>query len=220
MRAGCRSAIGAPRSAGGDGAGAAPARIRATRGCPAEADARLGRCSSRRCSRRRCSRRRCSRRRCSSRRCETTRVVSGSWVGVDISRMWFAPAALSASAVGGGLAGSGVGGAGAGSGVVAGACSGVGAGWAAAGGGAGTAGALGGAGGAAGAGGGLGALRDGSKPSGSTYVSLSPTRIPRWTYGTACSASPDGPGSAMGSPSATDAPFRTRSEPRCVSEAL
>jgi hypothetical protein len=37
------------------------------------------------------------------------------------------------------------------------------------------------AGGAAGPGGGLGALRGGSNPSGSTYVSLSPTLIPRWT---------------------------------------
>ena len=37
------------------------------------------------------------------------------------------------------------------------------------------------AGGAAGAGGGLDALRGGSKPSGSTYVSSPPTRMPRWT---------------------------------------
>ena len=51
-------------------------------------------------------------------------------------------------------------------------------------------------------------------------VSSSPTRMPRWTYGTACSASPDGPGSAIGSPSATMAPLRTRSGPRCVSDAL
>lgn len=77
-----------------------------------------------------------------------------------------------------------------------------------------------GAGGAAGAGGGLGALRGGSSSSGSTYVSLSPTRMPRCRYGTSCSASPVGPGSAIGSPSATVAPLRTRSVPRCVREAL
>jgi hypothetical protein len=76
------------------------------------------------------------------------------------------------------------------------------------------------AGGAAGAGGGLGALRGGSRPSGSTYVSFSPTRIPRWTYGAACSTSPEGPASASGSPSDTEAPLRTRSVPRWVSEAL
>ena len=38
-----------------------------------------------------------------------------------------------------------------------------------------------GAGGAAGAGGGVGAARGGRSESGSTYVSASPTRIPRWT---------------------------------------
>jgi hypothetical protein len=76
------------------------------------------------------------------------------------------------------------------------------------------------AGGAAGAGGGLGALRGGSNPSGSTYVSLSPTLIPRWTYGTSCSASPDGPGSAIAAPSATAAPLCVRSVPRCVRETL
>ena len=74
--------------------------------------------------------------------------------------------------------------------------------------------------GAAGAGGGLGALRGGSSPSGSTYVSPSPSRIPRWTYGTACSGSPDVPEAAIGSPSATCWPRLTRSAPRWVSEAL
>lgn len=59
-----------------------------------------------------------------------------------------------------------------------------------------------GAGGAAGAGGGLvGAPRGGSSESGSTYVSPSPTRMPRWTYGTGCSGSPEGPASAIISPS-------------------
>jgi hypothetical protein len=76
------------------------------------------------------------------------------------------------------------------------------------------------AGGAAGAGGGLGALRGGSNPSGSTYVSLSPTLIPRWTYGTSCSASPDTPGSAIAAPSATAAPLCVRSVPRCVRETM
>ena len=74
-----------------------------------------------------------------------------------------------------------------------------------------------GAGGAAGAGGGWVALRDGSRASGSTYWS-SPTRTPRWTYGTECSGSPEGPGWAIGSLSATLAPFLTSSGPRCVSE--
>ena len=76
------------------------------------------------------------------------------------------------------------------------------------------------AGGAAGAGGGLVATRGGSKDSGSTYVSSSPTRTPRWTYGTSCSGSPDGPGSAIGSPSSTCAPRFTSSCPRCVRDAL
>ena len=83
-----------------------------------------------------------------------------------------------------------------------------------------TPGSEGGAGGAAGAGGGLGALRGGSKLRGSTYVSSSPMRIPRWTYGTSCSASPEGPGSASASPSPTCSPRLTRSAPRCVSDAL
>jgi hypothetical protein len=74
--------------------------------------------------------------------------------------------------------------------------------------------------GASGAGGGLGALRGGSSPSGSTYASPSPSRIPRWTYGTACSGSPDVPEAAIGSPSATYWPRLTRSAPRWVSEAL
>jgi hypothetical protein len=76
------------------------------------------------------------------------------------------------------------------------------------------------AGGAMGAGGGMGALRGGSNSIGSTYVSLSPTRIPRWRYGTSCSDSPVGPGSAIGSPSATLAPFRTRNAPTWVSDTL
>jgi hypothetical protein len=113
-------------------------------------------------------------------------------------------------------AGSGAGageGAGAGAGGAAGGCSaaggaGLGGGWGA------------GAGGAAGAGGGWGALRDGSRPSGSTYVSLAPNLTPRCTYGTSCSASPLGPGSAIGSPSETVALRLTRRSPRCVSETL
>jgi hypothetical protein len=125
-----------------------------------------------------------------------------------------------AAAAGAALGGSGVGTTGAGSGAEAGTGAGAGAGCAAAGGGAGTAGELGAGGAAGGAGGGLGAPRDGSNWSGSTYVSPSPTRIPRWRYGVWCSASPDGPESAIGSPSAREAPFRTRSVPRCVSEAL
>ena len=82
----------------------------------------------------------------------------------------------------GAAVGSAAGGAGAGCGVGGGAGTGAGAGsgWAAAGGGAEAGGGVG-AGAAAGAGGGLGALRGGSRPSGSTYVSPSPTRIPRWT---------------------------------------
>jgi hypothetical protein len=77
-----------------------------------------------------------------------------------------------------------------------------------------------GAGGASGAGGGKGAPRDGRSVRGSTYVSLAPTRTPRWTYGTGCSASPVGPASARTSPSETVAPRRTRSDPRCVSDTL
>ena len=76
------------------------------------------------------------------------------------------------------------------------------------------------AGGASGAGGGWEAPRGGRSESGSTYVSVEPSRTPRWTYGTGCSASPVGPGSATTSPSATVAPRRTRSVPRCVSETL
>lgn len=74
-----------------------------------------------------------------------------------------------------------------------------------------------GAGGAAGAGGGLVVSRDGSRESGSTYRS-SPTRTPRWTYGTSCSGSPDGPGSETASPSSTRAPFFTTRGPRWVSD--
>ncbi|GIU94299.1 MAG: hypothetical protein KatS3mg012_0756 [Gaiellaceae bacterium] len=76
------------------------------------------------------------------------------------------------------------------------------------------------AGAAAGTGGGGAAPRGGSRVSGSTYVSAAPTRTPRWTYGRSCSTSPDGPGSATGSPSRTRAPARTRSGPRWVSDAL
>ena len=88
-----------------------------------------------------------------------------------------APAAvgttMGSAAGGAGAAGCGVGG-GAGTGA------GAGSGGAAAGGVAEAGGGVG-AGAAAGAGGGLGALRGGSRPSGSTYASPSPTRIPRWT---------------------------------------
>jgi hypothetical protein len=77
-----------------------------------------------------------------------------------------------------------------------------------------------GAGGAAGAGGGLVAPRGGSRESGSTYVSSSPRRTPKWTYETSCSASPEGPASATGSPSSTCAPRFTSNGPRCVREAL
>lgn len=77
-----------------------------------------------------------------------------------------------------------------------------------------------GAGGASGTGGGLEAPRGGRKVSGSTYVSLEPTRTPRWTYGTGCSASPLGPASESTSPSETDAPRRTRRAPRWVKETL
>ena len=62
--------------------------------------------------------------------------------------------------------------------------------------------------------------RDGSRVRGSTYVSPGPTRTPRWTYGTGCSTSPLGPASASTSPSATVAPRRTCSAPRCVSDTL
>ena len=76
-----------------------------------------------------------------------------------------------------------------------------------------------GAGGAAGAGGGWGATRGGRRERGSTYWS-SPSRIPRWTYGASCSGSPDGPGSAIGSPSSTRCARFTSSWPRWVSDAL
>ena len=121
---------------------------------------------------------------------------------------------LGACAVGAAGAASGAAaGTGAGSGEGAGVGAGAGAGCVATGGGGAAAGG-GVAGGATGAGGGLGALRGGSSSSGSTYVSASPTRMPRCTYGVACSGSPVGPASAMGSPSRTDAPFLTRSVPR------
>jgi hypothetical protein len=123
-------------------------------------------------------------------------------------------APLGAVAAAGGLPGSETGVA-AGGGTAAGGDAGC----SAAGGGAGAGGGLE-AGGAAGAGGGLGALRGGSSPSGSTYVSPSPTLIPRWTYGVSCSTSPDGPGSAIAAPSATGTPLRVCSVPRCVSETL
>ena len=87
--------------------------------------------------------------------------VGDSWVGLGVG-------------VGVGV---GVGtGAGAGSGAPTGGGDAVGSAGAGAGAGAGT-----GAGGAAGAGGGVGAARGGRSESGSTYVSASPTRIPRWT---------------------------------------
>src|SRR5580765_445902 len=41
--------------------------------------------------------------------------------------------------------------------------------------------------------------------------------MPRWTYGTLSSGSPLGPIVPTPSPSATDAPFSTAMEPRCVS---
>ena len=97
---------------------------------------------------------------------EVSRELSGAW-------------ATGAAGAGSG-AGTGAG-AGVGAGVGAGAGAGAGAGCSATGGGGGGAGEGTVAGGAAGAGGGLEALRGGSKPSGSTYVSPSPTRMPRWT---------------------------------------
>ncbi|CAN5316953.1 hypothetical protein BH20ACT13_BH20ACT13_02370 [soil metagenome] len=107
----------------------------------------------------------------------------------------------------------GAGGGGAGSGTEAGGVSAIGGVGAAEAGGAG-------AGGAAGAGGGVGAARGGSKDSGSTYVSSSPTRTPRWTYGTSCSGTPVGPASASGALSVTCSPRFTRSGPRWVNETL
>lgn len=79
-------------------------------------------------------------------------------------------------------------------------------------------GAGGGAGGAIG--GGAGVPRAGSRVSGSTYVSRSPTRTPMCTYGTSCSGSPDVPESATASPSSTGEPRLTSSRPRCVSDDL
>jgi hypothetical protein len=76
-----------------------------------------------------------------------------------------------------------------------------------------------GAGGSAPAGGGVG-TRDGRSESGSTYVSSEPKRTPKWTYGTSCSGSPDGPLSAIGSPSLTSSPRPTSNCPRWVSDAL
>ncbi len=86
---------------------------------------------------------------------------------------------------------------------------------------AGGAGGGGGAAGGAGVGGGAGAgaSRTGSSVSGSTYVSPSPARTPRCTYGTPCSGSPEEPPWATGSPSATSSPRRTSSVPRWVSDA-
>jgi len=107
----------------------------------------------------------------------------------------------------------GAGGGGAGSGTEAGGVSAIGGVGAAEAGGAG-------AGGAAGAGGGMGAARGGSKDSGSTYVSSSPTRTPRWTYGISCSGTPVGPASASGALSVTCSPRFTRSGPRWVNETL
>jgi len=77
-----------------------------------------------------------------------------------------------------------------------------------------------GAGGAAGVGGGMGTARGGSRDSGSTYVSSSPARMPRCTYGTSCSETPVGPASASGDPSATRSPRLTRIGPRWVKETL
>jgi hypothetical protein len=104
------------------------------------------------------------------------------------------PARVEAGAVGGSVAGCGAGaGEGAGTGVEALAPA---AGAPAAGGST--------AGGDSGAGGGPSAPRGGRSPNGSTYVSALPTRMPRCTYGTACSGSPVGPGVATTSPSVSD----------------
>jgi hypothetical protein len=60
-----------------------------------------------------------------------------------------------------------------------------------------------------------GAARSGRSSSGSTYPSGSPVRrTPRWTYGWSCSDSPLSPSVPSCSPSATDAPRATPSEPR------
>jgi len=83
--------------------------------------------------------------------------VGNSWVGLGVGVGFGVGAGAGSGAATGG--GDAAGGAGAGAGA-----------------GAGT-----GAGGAAGAGGGVGAARGGRSESGSTYVSASPTRIPRWT---------------------------------------
>jgi hypothetical protein len=88
-------------------------------------------------------------------------------------------------------------------GAAIGAAAGAGAGETAAGGGAGA--------GAAGAGEG----RGGSNVSGSTYPFGSSARLmPRWTYGTSTSGSPDGPIVPTGSPSATPSPALTAIAPR------
>ena len=92
-----------------------------------------------------------------------------------------APAEVSRELSGAWATGAAGAGSGAGTGAGARVGAGVGAGCSATGGGGGVAGEGTVAGGAAGAGGGLEALRGGSKPSGSTYVSPSPTRMPRWT---------------------------------------
>jgi hypothetical protein len=78
-----------------------------------------------------------------------------------------------------------------------------------------------GAGGGAGSGtGGATGARTGRSVAGSTYFSASPARTPRWTYGASCSGSPDGPGTAITSPSLTRAPRLTASGPRCVKDAF
>jgi hypothetical protein len=60
--------------------------------------------------------------------------------------------------------------------------------------------------------------RGGRKRSGSRYPCGSPIRrMPRWTYGRSCSASPLGPIVPTTAPSATSAERRTVIEPRCVS---
>jgi hypothetical protein len=98
------------------------------------------------------------------------------------------------------------------SGVTAGGCTGGGSG-AGAGEGAGA-----GAGSGTGSGTGAGGTRFGRRPRGSTYPCGSDsTRTPRWTYGSACSASPLDPMVPTVAPSTTETPAATPIEPRCTS---
>jgi hypothetical protein len=121
-------------------------------------------------------------------------AVSGGEAGAETAETGCGDAGADGAGAGGGVTGGGE--TGGGAGAVAGATAGAGL-------------------GAGDDGDAVGDGRAGNRPSGSTYPSSwEAMRMPRWTLGTACSASPLKPMIPTGEPSSTTSPLATAAEPR------